>query len=54
MDFKWIKWMFFCSVGVGFALWVLDLLCGGWWLWGEKEAVSQRLGNCFCDLESSG
>ena len=23
MDFKWIKWVFFCSmgVGVGFALW---------------------------------
>ena len=49
MDFKWIKWMFFVVW-----VWVLDLLCGGWWLWGEKEAVSQRLGNCFCDLESSG
>ena len=52
MVFKWIKWMFFLWRGVGG--WFVDLLCGGWWLWGKKEAVSQRLGNCFCDLESSG
>ena len=37
--------MFFCSMGVVFFV-------ERWG--GNKEAVSQRLGNCFCDLESSG
>ena len=32
MVFKWIKWMFFLWRGVGG--WFVDLLCGGWWLWG--------------------
>lgn len=47
MGFKWIKWMFFCSIG---GVYFSVVGRGG----GEKEAVSQRLGNCFCDLESSG
>lgn len=46
MGFEWIKWVFFCCLVVG----VFFVGRGG----GEKEAVSQRLGNCFCDLESSG
>ena len=45
MGFKWIKWVFFCRMGVVFFV-------AGWGV--KKEAVSQRLGNCFCDLESSG
>ena len=52
MGFEWIKWMFFCcmGMGVGLALWMVGVV---WW-GDKKEAVSQRLGNCFCDLESSG
>lgn len=45
MGFKWIKWVFFLLYGCGCFLGVVV---------GEKEAVSQGLGNCFCDLESSG
>ena len=47
MGFEWIKWVFFCCMGVGV------FFVGRWW-GNNKEAVSQRLGNCFCDLESSG
>ena len=52
MGFKWIQWMFFFGeVGVN-GLWIGFVEGGG--CGGKKEAVSQRLGNCFCDLESSG
>lgn len=37
MGFKWIKWMFFVVW-----VWVLDLLCGGWWLWGKKKKQFPR------------
>ena len=43
--FEWIKWMFFLLYGC-------CVFCGE--VGDNKEAVSQGLGNCFCDLESSG
>ena len=36
MGLNGLNGCFFCSMGV------LDLLCGGWWLWGKKKKQFPR------------